>query len=258
MKNAMLVILIALVSWNFNSARAQKPAVVLSDEEGWQKIGETQASFKSQDESIAVLGADEFQAIKLKVQEAPLQIDRLQVFYESGDMQEIDVKKEIKVGEESDAFKLDHPTRDIQKVAFTYHSVPNAEGDRADVELYGLKAGKPSDAYRDDADKLERESDEAANDIRRESSETERDIERGAENTKKDVDRATDKTGDAVSEAAGNVAADIDDPKLDTKVGPDGETVYVGDDSRYYYVNDEGKRVYVSWSELKDKPDNDK
>lgn len=246
----------ALLSWNVHTARAQKPGVVLSNEPGWQKIGETEASFKSQDESIAVIGADEFQAIKLKVEEAPLQIERLQVFYESGDMQEIDVQKKIQPGEESDAFKLDNPTRDIQKVAFTYHTVPNAEGEKADVELYGLKpANKSSDAYRKDDARMKDKADKTKNDIRRESSEAERDIERGAENTKQDVDRAADKTGNAISETAGKAAADIDDPKLDTKVGPEGQTIFVGDDSRYYYVNDEGKRVYVSWSQLKDKPE---
>jgi hypothetical protein len=252
MKKSMAVILMALVSWNVHIASAQKPGVVLSNEKGWQKIGETEASFKSQDESIAVIGADEFQAIKLKVDNAPLQIDRLQVFYESGDMQEIDVQKNLQPGEETSVYKLDNPTRDIQKVAFTYHTVSNAKGDKADVELYGLKSGnEPSDSYRHDADKTR-------DDIKRESSQAERDIERGADNTKKDVNRAADKTGNAISETAGKVAADIDDPKLDTKVGPDGETIFVGDDSRYYYVNDKGKRVYVTWSQLKDKPESER
>jgi hypothetical protein len=257
MKNAMVVILMALLSWNVPTARAQKPGVVLSNDPGWQKIGETEASFKSQDESIAVLGADEFDAIKLKVEDAPLQIDRLQVFYESGDMQEIDVKKKIQAGEESDAFKLDHPTRDIQKVAFTYHTVPNSSGEKADVELYGLKPSKSSQAYRKDEERMKDKADGTKEDIRRESSDTKRDIERGADNTKRDVDRATDKAGNDISEAAGKAAADIDDPKLDTKVGPDGQTIFVGDDSRYYYVNHEGKRVYVSWDKLKDKPEKD-
>ena len=248
----MVIILVALVSWNVHIARAQKPGIVLSNEKGWQKIGKTEASFKSQDESIAVIGADEFQAIKLKVDDAPLQIDRLQVFYESGDVQEIHVQKRIQPGEETGVFKLDNPTRDIQKVAFTYHTLTSASGDKADVELYGLKSGnEPTDSYRHDANSTRDE-------LKRESSQTERDIDRGARNTKRDVDRAADKSGNAISETAGKVAADIDDPKLDTKVGPGGETIFVGDDSRYYYVNDQGKRDFVKWSQLKDKPEKDR
>ena len=90
---------------------AQKPAIVSSNEPGWQHIGQTTASFESQNESIKVLGADEFSAIKLKVMEAPLHIERLQVFYESGDMEEIKVEKEIGRDDESRVIKLKHPDR---------------------------------------------------------------------------------------------------------------------------------------------------
>ena len=245
----MVVILMALFAWNIESAYAQKPGVVLTDEPGWQKIGETVASFKSQDESIAVIGADEFSAIKIRVEDAPLQIDRLQVFYESGEMEEIDVKKRIQAGEESDVFRLKNPDRDIQKVAFTYNTVPNAAGDKADVELYGLKPAddRASEAYRDDADRAEREIEE-----------TGEDIEQGSERTESDLERAAEDAGDAIAETAAKAAAEIDDRRHDTKVGPNGQTIYIADDEdegRYYYVNEQGKRVYVSAWQLKDKPD---
>jgi hypothetical protein len=271
MKKLIVVISMALFAFNVETAEAQKPAVVLDSGPGWQKIGETVASFKSQDESIVVLGADEFDAIKIKVEDAPLHIERLQVFYESGDMEEIDVKKSIQPGSESEVFRLEHPDRDIQKVAFTYHTNANAEGEKADVELFGLKSGnegKSGEAYRDDAERadeklertgedIERESEEAEADIEREADEAEENIEEGAEQTESDLERAADKTGNAISETAGKAAADIDDAKHDTKVGPDGQTIFISDDSRYYYVDERGKRVYVSESQLKDKPEKD-
>jgi hypothetical protein len=277
MKKLMVVIAMALFAWNVDTAYAQKPGVVLTDEPGWQKIGETVASFKSQDESIAVIGADEFSAIKIKVKDAPLQIDRLQVFYESGDMEEINVKQRIQAGEESDVFRLENPDRDIQKVAFTYNTVPNSDGEKADVELYGLnpeKQDRSSKAYRDDAERaereveetgedVEREAEEAADEAERETEQAAQDIEREGEKTESDFERAAERTGDAISEAASKAAAEIDDARHDTKVGPDGQTVYVTDDdddkgkSRYYYINDEGKRIYVSEWQLKDKPDKD-
>ena len=270
MKKLMLLTAMTLFAWNMNSAHAQKPGVVLDNDPGWQKIGETVASFKSQDESIAVLGADEFAAIKLKVEGAPLQIDRLQVFYESGDMEEIDVKKKIESGNESMVFRLKHPDRDIQKVAFTYNTAPNAEGEKAEVELFGLKTGNEgeSKAYRDDAERADDAREDAAEDIENEAEETERrlerkadraedDIDRSAERTETDLERAADKTGDAISETAAKVAAEIDDPRHDTKVGPNGQVIFIADDSRFYYINDEGKRVYVSEARLKDKPEKD-
>ena len=271
MKTIFAVILTALFVWNTDIAHAQKPGVVLDNDPGWQKIGETIASFKEQDESIAVLGADEFAAIKIKVKDAPLQIERLQVFYESGEMEEIDVKKQIQEGSESQVIRLEHPDRDIQKVAFTYSTVPNVEGEKADVELFGLKTGnegQSSEAYRDDAERAEENLEETGEDVEREAEETEADLERnadeaeedieeGAERTESDLEHAAEETGDAISETAGKAAAEIDDRRHDTKVGPDGQTIYISDDSRYYYVDEKGKRVYVSEWQLMDKPQKD-
>lgn len=271
MRTVVLVIVTALFAWNVQMAEAQKPAVVLSDDAGWQKIGETVASFKEQDESIVVWGADEFSSIKIKVEDAPLQIERLQIFYESGEMEEVDVKKKIDAGGESDVIRLKHPDRDIQKVAFTYHTVANTAGDKAGVELFGMKPAenrRSSDAYRDDADRgrdaversaddIDRQAEETESDIERESDEAKKDIDRRADKTGRDLKNASEETGDAISEAAGKVGAEIDDRRHDTKVGPDGQTIYIGDDSRYYYINEEGKRVYVSGWQLKDKPRKD-
>ena len=270
MKTLIAVILMAVLTLSFNTTQAQKPGVVLDNDPGWQKIGETIASFKEQDESIAVLGADEFAAIKIKVNDAPLQIERLQVFYESGDMEEIDVKKDIEAGAETGVIRLKHPDRDIQKVAFTYNTAPNAEGEKADDELFGLKTGNEgeSEAYRDDADRaeekidntgdrLEAETEEAEADIEREADEAEDEIDQRAERTESDLERAAEKTGDAISETAAKAAAEIDDPRHETKVGPDGQVIYIADDERCYYISEEGKRVYVAPSKLKDKPEKD-
>ena len=268
MKTIIVVILMALLAWNTDVTYAQKPGVVLNNDPGWQKIGETIASFKEQDESIAVLGADEFSAIKLKVEDAPLQIERLQVFYESGDMEEIDIRKKIQAGDESEVFRLEHPDRDIQKVAFTYSTVPNTQGEKAGVQLFGLKSGQEgrSDAYRNDAERAEESVEEAAEDVEREAEETgaeiereseqaEEEIEQDAERTESDLENAADETGNAISETAGKAAAEIDDRRHDTKVGPDGQTIYISDDDRCYYVNESGKRLYVAESQLKNKPE---
>src|SRR4051812_35574816 len=90
----------------FNTTFAQKPAVVADNDPGWKRIGQVTASFKTTNESNVVMGTDEFQAIKLKGSDAPIQIDRLQVFYESGDMEEINVKRELKEGAETRVVNL--------------------------------------------------------------------------------------------------------------------------------------------------------
>jgi hypothetical protein len=244
MKNLMRVCLMLAGSLILGSAYAQKPAVVADNDAGWHRIGETNASFKKQNESIVVLGADEFSAIKIKIKDAPIHIERLQVFYESGEMQDIDVKSEMKAGASSGAFQLDHPDRDINKIAFTYHTVANSQGDKAGVEVYGLKTNQPAgkDSYDDKADKAEKDLEQAKDDTKREAKEAESDLEKAAE-----------KTGDQVSETAAKAAAEVDDKRHDTKVGPQGQVVYISDDNRYYYISEEGKRVFVTEMQLKDK-----
>jgi hypothetical protein len=118
---------------------AQDPGVVVSSKPGWHKIGEVKASFKMENESISVLGADRFKSIKLKVTDAPINIERVQVFYESGDMEEIPVKSELKAGAETRTIDLKGNSKELKKVVFTYKTVPNAKDEKAHVELYGLK-----------------------------------------------------------------------------------------------------------------------
>jgi hypothetical protein len=257
------------------TAHAQKPAVVSDNEAGWKHIGQVTASFKTTNESIVVLGADEFQAIKLKVSEAPIQIDRVQVFYESGQMEELDVKSQLKEGAETRVINLSNPKRDIEKVAFTYRTLPNSTGEKADVELWGLKTGAEGDAYiKDDVNEAKREAREESRELREDARdakeearedarELKRDAKEEADEVENDVDndvnieKEANEAGDAISEAAAKAAAAITDQKLDNKVGPNGQTVYVDEHAKYYYINKEGKKVFITKLQLKDKPNND-
>jgi hypothetical protein len=225
-------------------AFAQKPAVVADSKPGWHRIGGLQADFKKQNESIHIMGNDEFTALKLKIVDAAIHIERMQIFYESGDMENIDVKSEMTAGESSGALQLKYAGRDISKIAFTYHSVGNDNSKKSEIEIYGLKTG--SDSYNKDVDK-------AADKVEKDAEKAGDKVEHKAEHAKNDVERAAEKTGDAVSETASKAAAEIDDKRLDGKVGPDGQVIYVGDDSRYYYINNEGNKVFITEVELKDK-----
>jgi hypothetical protein len=138
MKKTVVIVfalLFAMVTYTF----AQEPAIVTSDKPGWHKIGEVKADFKMDSESIAVLGKDQFKAIKLKVTDATMDIEKVTVFFESGSTQEIPVHGAIKAGVETGEYKLQNPTEEIKKVTFTYKSLPNAKDEKAHVELYGLK-----------------------------------------------------------------------------------------------------------------------
>lgn len=232
MKGIIKTIAAVFLSAVFTYSFAQKPAVVLSDEAGWQKIGETTASFKKQNESIHVLGADEFEAIKLKVTDAPLSIERMQVFYASGEMEDIDVKSKIQQDGETKSFRLKNPDEDISKVAFTYSTSPNYQGEKANVQLFGLKSDDDKDNDRSDSENYRDE----------------------ANAMKEDVNNAAERTGDELSEIGAKGKAEIMDQRHETKVGPAGQTIYIDGEGRYYYIDEEGEREYVSEARLKDKP----
>jgi hypothetical protein len=134
MKNIFVFLLIVFAT---KTVYAQKPSVVTSDKPGWHKIGEITADFAREKESIVVLGADEFKSIKFKVTDAP--ITSAMVNYESGSAQEIPVNNNLQAGTETKSYDLSNPNRDIKNVTFNYKTLPNYKGEKAHVELYGLK-----------------------------------------------------------------------------------------------------------------------
>src|SRR5688572_26925862 len=109
MKKILIVVLTFLAVLGNTKTFAQKPAVVASNEPGWTHIGHTTANYKMQNESVVVLGADEFTALKIKVTEATLHLERMHVFYESGESEEINLREHFASGTESRTIKLKHP-----------------------------------------------------------------------------------------------------------------------------------------------------
>ena len=135
----IILVFFAMSALLFNTAFAQEPSIMLSDKPGWHKIGEVKADFKMENQSISVMGKDRFKSILLKVTDAPINIEGIQVFYESGDMEEFDVKNELKAGAETKKLDMKGGAQEIKKVTFTYKTLPNQQDEKAHVELYGLK-----------------------------------------------------------------------------------------------------------------------
>jgi hypothetical protein len=135
----IILVFFAMSALLINTAFAQEPSIMLSDKPGWHKIGEVKADFKMENQSISVMGKDKFKSILLKVTDAPINIEGIQVFYESGDMEEFDVKNELKAGAETKKLDMKGGAQEIKKVTFTYKTLPNQQNEKAHVELYGLK-----------------------------------------------------------------------------------------------------------------------
>ncbi|WP_333819411.1 DUF2541 family protein [Ohtaekwangia sp.] len=128
-----------IVALAANIAMAQDPGIVTSNKPGWHKIGEIKADFKQENESIVVMGADKFKSIKLKVTDAPINIESVTVYYESGATEQLSVRNELKAGAETRTIDLKNKDQDLKKVVFNYRTLPNRKDEKAHVELYGLK-----------------------------------------------------------------------------------------------------------------------
>ena len=85
------------------------------------------------------MGADRFAAIKFKVDDAPIHLMDLEVYYESGDKQDINVNFPIKPKGESRVIDLKGGERNLKKIVFVYKTLENRKDVKAHVEVWGLK-----------------------------------------------------------------------------------------------------------------------
>ncbi len=121
------------------AVHAQKPEILVSKKAGWHKIGEASVNFKTEKDEFLIMIADKFSAIRLKITDAPVHIEDMQVHYDGGDKEDINIRSDFKAGSESRIIKLQPHKKGLKTVSFVYHTVPNASAEKAHIELWGLK-----------------------------------------------------------------------------------------------------------------------
>ena len=121
----------------YGSVNAQ--SLVVSDKTGWHKIGSRTIDFKNDKDEITVLGSDKFSSIKFMIKDAPVNLKNVEVFYESGDNQKIEVNSPIGPSMESKAYDLNGGERSLKKITFDYNTLPNIKDEKAEIEVWGLK-----------------------------------------------------------------------------------------------------------------------
>jgi hypothetical protein len=150
MKKTMILGLIAITASFSASAQNKKTdakemktdkshELQLNDSKGWHKIGNATADFSKERQEVIVMGADRFASLKFKVKDAPLDLLSLEVFYESGDNQNITLGTPIQKNGESRVIDLNGGERDLKKIVFVYKTLPNSTDKKAEVEIWGLK-----------------------------------------------------------------------------------------------------------------------
>ena len=140
-----LILFSLLVAGSYGTMFSQKPGVVISDKDGWHKIGETTVDFKTEKDEIAVIGADKFNSVKIKVEKETINLESFDIYFEDGSHQSVNIAKEIKAPGETREVKIDGGERALKKIAFVYKTLPNSKDKKAHLELWGHKSNADKD-----------------------------------------------------------------------------------------------------------------
>jgi len=122
-----------------NILHAQKPEVITNKKPGWHKIGDANVDFKSDKDKFIILGADRFKALQVKVTDAPVHMESMQIEYEGGQKEDVPLRENYKTGMKSRVINLKNNSAELKNVTFVYHTVPNSKNTKAHIELWGLK-----------------------------------------------------------------------------------------------------------------------
>ncbi len=121
--------------------QAQKPVIVLSDKTGWHKLGETTVNFQKDFDEILIIGANRFEALKFMVNDAPIKLISLEVFYVGNTKENFRINNTIKDAGESRIIHL-KGEHNIKKVVFIYKTLKSRNDQKAHVTLWGYKTNK--------------------------------------------------------------------------------------------------------------------
>jgi hypothetical protein len=137
MKRVVLLLVASL--FTFTLVNAQKPEVITKDKAGWHKIGDAKVDFKTDKDKFIIIGKDRYKALQVRVKDAPVHMESMQIAYEGGGTEDVALRSQFKPGGESKTIELRNGSAEIKNVTFVYHTVTNGSNAKAEIELWGLK-----------------------------------------------------------------------------------------------------------------------
>src|SRR6266487_2266695 len=86
--------------------QAQKPEVLTNKKPGWHKIGDANVDFKTDKDKFIIMGADKFKSLQVRVTDAPVRMEDMQVQFEGEAKEDISLKSNFKPGTKSRVINL--------------------------------------------------------------------------------------------------------------------------------------------------------
>jgi hypothetical protein len=135
MKTILLIAVMLAPLSIVNTVQAQQTKQMSN---GWTKIGEVSASYKLENESILATGTERYRSIKLIAADKDLNLQNIEIYYQSGEMEEISIRKLIPA-QTGTADLVLRPNKLLKKVVFSYKSPEGSKDEQVLVELLGQK-----------------------------------------------------------------------------------------------------------------------
>lgn len=136
----MKKIILALLILAGNAVMAQAPKVVVSDKDGWHKIGETTVNFKNETDKVIIVGANRFRKIKIQVSDAPIRLESFTIVPEHGDSEVVQVGQEFKTPGETKTVDFGKE-KSIKRVDFKYKTIGDGNT-KGKVAVWGYKTNE--------------------------------------------------------------------------------------------------------------------
>ena len=136
-KKLFSISFLAFIFYYSSSCSTSRKSIAVED--GWELISESKVNFVRDKDEVMITSANQFTALKFKVEDRDVRINELKVFFQNGDKLEPNVDELINADHYSKEIELASEGRLINKIEFTYRTTGNILKGRANVLVFGKK-----------------------------------------------------------------------------------------------------------------------
>lgn len=145
MTRNVLSMAMAVVALVFGAAPAQAGE--------WERLGQRTVRFGADRDVIQVGPRGQFERIRLEIKENAVEVLDLKVHYANGGVQDVSVREQIAAGGYTRAIDLTGDARNVEKVTVIYRTGGKRRRGKAEVVLWGMRAGGDGAQRADDEEK---------------------------------------------------------------------------------------------------------
>ena len=118
-----------------------------ADDPNWEKIGEKTVDLSmdrgifdwNTDREKSVNASEKYSAIKFKAKDATVNLTNVEVEFDDGKKQDLNINSPVQVNSESKVLTLNNQS-ELDKITFNFKKDETARDDKAKIEVWGLKS----------------------------------------------------------------------------------------------------------------------